>query len=126
MWIIAAAIVDHAAAIFLLLPSRSDTASISVAKRIDRLEKQMGLMFDDTELTDTIASLNGGIPHSDGREEPLIVVTAVAFVHHTHVVGLDNAEVLEGGATGNDMGFIALGKLHRYTKRNKLELASLH
>ena len=81
-------------------------------------------MLLNAKLANAIAGLNGSIPQGDGGEEPLIIVAAVAFVHHTHMVGLDDTEVLEGGATGNNMGFIALGKLHSNSQRDQLEVAS--
>lgn len=79
-------------------------------------------MFHDTELADTVAGMDDGIPHSDGREVLLVVVAAVAFVHHTHMIGLDDAKILEGRATRDDVGFIALGELHSDAQRNQPEL----
>ena len=55
-------------------------------------------MLENTELANAVVDLNNGIPHGEGREEPLVVVTTIAFVHDTAMVGLNHTEVLKGTA----------------------------
>ena len=70
------------------------------------------LMLYDAELTDPVSFLNHGIPHGIRREKLLIVITAIALVDDTHVIGLNDTKVFEGAASGNDMGLIPRRKLH--------------
>ena len=54
------------------------------------------LMFHDPKLADAVIDVDLGIPHGENRHVPLVIVAAVGFVDDAHVVGLDDAEILEG------------------------------
>ena len=80
-------------------------------------------MFHNAELADTVIHFNNSIAQGVCRHEPLVIVAAVAFIHDTAVVGLDDAIILECGTAGHDVCFIAFGQLHGNTQRDEFEFA---
>ena len=76
-------------------------------------------MLHDAELTDAVIDMDHCITQRICRKMPLIVVPAVALIDHTHMIGLDDAEIFKGTAARNYMRLIALRQLHRHAKRNQ-------
>lgn len=87
--------------------------------------EQFGLMLHDAELADALTSMDNRVPHSDGREVPLVIVAAVAFVEHPHVIGLNDTEVLVCRAAGNHVSLVSSRELHGNAQRNQLKLTLL-
>ena len=106
-------------------PRAADAATVAITQGIHCNEVQSGLMLHDAELADALTSVNDCVPHSDGREVPLVIVSAVTLIKHPHVVGLDDTEILVCRAAGNHMRLVAGGELHSDAQRNQLELALL-
>ena len=77
MWIIAAAIVDHAAAIFLLLPCTSVPAAIRRVEMLCFVEFNLWLILHNTELTNPVVYMDFSISQCIRREEPLIIIAAI-------------------------------------------------
>ena len=92
-----------------LLACGADAAAVFIAQIIHFIKYQRRLMFEDAELTDTVIQFDDRVTQGVGGHEPLVVVAAVAFVHDTAVVGLDDTKVFEGGTAGHDVCFVALG-----------------
>ena len=59
------------------------------------------------------------------REAPDVIVTAVAMLDDAHAVRHDDAEVLAGRASGNDLRIVAGRKFHRNAERNNFEVQRL-
>ena len=76
-------------------------------------------MLHDAELADAVIDMDHCITQRICRKMPLIVVPAVALIDHTHMIGLDDAEIFKGTAARNYMRLIALRQLHRHAKRNQ-------
>ena len=82
-------------------------------------------MLHDAELADAVSPADLCVAERIGREEPLVVVSAVAFIDDAHMVGLDDTEVFVGAASRNHVGLIALWQLHGNAKRHQLKLTGL-
>lgn len=76
-------------------------------------------MGKDPELANTVIDFYNCVPHRQSREKPLVVVPAVTFIYNTAVIGLQDAELLEGRAARHNMCFVAFGQLHGNAKRNQ-------
>ena len=76
-------------------------------------------MLHDAELADAVIDMDHCITQRICRKMPLIIVPAVALIDHTHMIGLDDAEIFKGTAARNYMRLIALRQLHRHAKRNQ-------
>ena len=83
-----------------------------MVKRVSLLKMDDRLVLHDTELTDAVIDVNLGVTHGENRHVPLVIVAAVGFVDDTHVIGLDDAKILECGTSGHHMGLITRRKLH--------------
>ena len=83
-------------------------------------------MFHDTELADAVVDLNLGVAKCVGRHVPPVVRTGVGLVYDTHMVNLNDAEVLVGRAARYDMSLIALRELHRHTERDQAKFPFFH
>ena len=79
-------------------------------------------MLHDAELADAVIDMDHCISQRICRKMPLIVVSAVALIDHTHMIGLDDAEIFKGTAARNYMRLIALRQLHRHAKRNQVKI----
>ena len=84
------------------------------------------LMCHNTKLANSVIYVNTCIAYRHHRYFPFVMITAVAFINHTHMICLDETEILKCTASWNNMCLVALWKLHCNTKRNKTSLSSLH
>ena len=66
-----------------------------------------------------------GIPQGIGRHEPLVVIPAIGAVDDALMIGLDNAKILESGASWNHMGLISFRQLHAHSKGDQLKFPLL-
>ena len=104
----------------------AEASAIQAGKRLLLHEADGRLMCHDPELADTVIEVDLRIACGICGEVPLIVVPAVALVNNADVVGLDESEILEGGAAGSDERLIALRELHGDAEGDQTELARLH
>ena len=92
------------------------TASVRIGKGFCLTELNYRLVFHDAELTDSIIKMDFCVSHCQSRHKPLVVVSGIAFINNSHVVRLNNAEILEGRAAWNHVSFIAFRQLHGNTE----------
>ena len=111
--------------IVLRLSGASETTPVFVGKMVGFLEGNRRLVLHDTELADTVINMNLRIPYGKCRHKPLIVIAAVGFINDAHVIGLNDAEILKRGASGNHVCLIAFGKLHGNAQRNQSKFSFL-
>jgi len=69
-------------------------------------------MLYDAELGNAVVRFDAAIAGGIDRHLPLILIAAVAFIHYAHGIGHENAVIAEGGAAGENMGFVPLGQHH--------------
>ena len=82
-------------------------------------------MFEDTELADTVIHFDGSITQGIGRHEPLVIVAAVAFIHDTAVVCLDDAVVFElkkQGVIINDLYSLVINDRQKYISSDGIHM----
>ena len=92
---------------------------------IDSFKIQFRLIFNDTELADTVILMDHRISYSQHRIVPLIEVSAIRLINDAHMIRLDNAPLLKGGTAGHYMSLISFREFHRDAKRDQLELTCL-
>jgi hypothetical protein len=106
-----------------LYPCTAESAPVSFVEVIDLFENDIRLAAFDPELTDSVVGMDLGVAQGYDRHSPQVIVSAVGVVNDTMVVCLDNSEIFVGAAAGNNVGLVALGKLHGDTEADQSELA---
>ena len=81
--------------------------------------------FYNSKLADPVVDVDLGVAHGEDRHVPLVIITAVRFINHAHVIGLDDAEILKRGTARDDMGFISFWQLHGNAQRNEGKVSLL-
>ena len=74
----------------------SNPAAVFISEVIDLFKYDRRLMFLDPELTDPVIDMDLGVPHCKCRHIVDIIVSAIALIDHTHMVGLDDPEIFIG------------------------------
>ena len=69
-------------------------------------------MLLDAELADAVIDMDLSIPHGDDRHAPPVIRSAVSLIDQSHMVGLNNAEILVGTASRDHTRLIACRQLH--------------
>lgn len=95
-----------------LFPGTAMSATVGIAQIFYFIKDNFRLVLHNAELTDSVIYMYLRVTHRIDRHKPLVVVSIVRAVNHTLVVRLDNAEILESGAAGDNMRLIPYGKLH--------------
>ena len=111
--------------ICLVFPCSPESASVGSIQMFCLLELDLGLVFHNTELADTVIYVNLRIPHGKSRHEPLIIITAIGRIHDAAVICLYYAKILKSRAPGNNMSLITFRKLHCHPERDQFPLTLL-
>ena len=107
----------------LLLPRASMPAPVRIIKTFHLIKRKFRLILHNAELTDSVVNMNLRIAHRINRHKPLVIVPTVRTVDDSLMIGLDDAEILEGGASGHHMCLITLRQFHPHPQRNQFKLS---
>ena len=108
---------------YSIFTCRAKAPAVFPLKMICFFKLYLRLMFHNAKLTDTIVYMNYRISHCYHGNKPLIVISAVALIHNTHMICLNKSKVLISTAPWHDMCLITLRKFYADTKRYKFILS---